>query len=74
MLTFEELKLLDCRWPAGESADGKPLFCGERASEGYPYCEEHALLAYRKPPSRVLCSLAAVVADRKLRWVATKGA
>jgi len=72
MLTFEELKLLSCRWPSGESADGQPLFCGKKASDGCPYCAEHALLAYRKPPSILRFSLAALVADRKLRWVATE--
>jgi hypothetical protein len=72
MVTFEELKLLSCRWPSGESADGQPLFCGEKACDGCPYCADHASLAYRKPPSTLRRSLAALVADRELRWVATE--
>jgi len=72
MPTFKNLKLQVCRWPVGESADGQPLFCGERASNGCPYCAAHALLAYPKPPSTLVFTLAALLADRKLRWVATK--
>jgi hypothetical protein len=55
MLTFEELKTDDCRWPVAE-AIGEILFCGEPAIHGCPYCAAHPAIAY-KPAARrfVVC-------------------
>jgi hypothetical protein len=72
MLAFEELNLQDCRWPVADSEAGQPLFCGKRAADGFPYCAEHALLAYPKPMTPLLRSLAAMVAEHKMRKIGTK--
>lgn len=53
MLTFEELKTDDCRWPVAEAKNGEILFCGESAINGCPYCAAHAAIAY-KPAARRL--------------------
>jgi hypothetical protein len=71
MLTFEELNLQHCRWPVADSETGQPLFCGKRAADGFPYCAEHALRAYCKPMTPLLRRLAAVVAEDKMRKIAT---
>lgn len=36
-----ELEWNQCRWPIGETASGKHLFCGEWAIGNGPYCEHH---------------------------------
>ena len=51
MLTFEELKTDDCRWPVAE-AIGEILFCGEPAINGCPYCAAHAAIAYKSAARR----------------------
>ena len=51
MLTFEELKTDDCRWPVAV-AIGEILFCGEPAVNGCPYCAAHAATAYKSAARR----------------------
>jgi hypothetical protein len=51
MLTMEDLKAHDCRWPA-EAENGEMLFCGEPALDYCPYCAAHAAVAYNKPAAR----------------------
>ena len=51
MVTFEELKTDDCRWPVAE-ADGEILFCGEPAENGCPYCAAHTAIAYQPAAHR----------------------
>jgi len=51
MLTIEELKPNDCRWPC-EAGTGEMRFCGDPALDGFPYCVVHAALAYDKPAGR----------------------
>jgi hypothetical protein len=50
MLTMEDLKSHDCRWP--EAQNGEMLFCGEPALKDRPYCAVHAAIAYNKPAAR----------------------
>jgi hypothetical protein len=47
MLTIEDLKSKDCRWPA-ETQNGETLFCGEPVLNDCPYCALHAAIAYNK--------------------------
>jgi hypothetical protein len=53
MLTFEQLKSRDCRWPT-EAQSGEVLFCGEAALNECPYCAVHADLAYTKTRRRMI--------------------
>ena len=48
MVTLEELKSTDCRWPA-ETQNGEMLYCGEPVLNDCPYCAVHAAIAYNKP-------------------------
>jgi hypothetical protein len=52
MLTMEDLKPNDCRWPA-EAENGGMLFCGEPILNDCPYCAAHAAVAYNKPARNV---------------------
>ena len=51
MLTFEDLKHKDCRWPS-ESQNGEILYCGEPVLNDGPYCAVHAAIAYNRPSRR----------------------
>jgi hypothetical protein len=53
MLTMEDLKSRDCRWPA-EAQNGEMLFCGEPTLNGCPYCAVHADIAYHKPARNMI--------------------
>jgi GcrA cell cycle regulator len=35
-----DLGPLDCRWPVGEAADGRHLFCGQARAPRRPYCPQ----------------------------------
>jgi hypothetical protein len=35
-----DLGPLDCRWPVGEAADGRHLFCGQARTPRRPYCPQ----------------------------------
>jgi hypothetical protein len=58
MLTIEDLKANDCRWPA-EAQNGEMLFCGEPVLNDCPYCAAHAAIAYNKPAARYVVKKAA---------------
>jgi hypothetical protein len=53
MLTMEDLKSHDCRWPT-EAHNGEMLFCGEPTPNNCPYCSVHAAVAYNKPARNVV--------------------
>jgi GcrA cell cycle regulator len=36
-----------CKWPIGDPSTESFTFCGRRASDGAPYCIEHAQVAYQ---------------------------
>src|SRR5690606_32424332 len=36
-----------CKWPIGDPSTESFTFCGRRASDGAPYCQEHARVAYQ---------------------------
>jgi GcrA cell cycle regulator len=36
-----------CKWPIGDPSNDGFTFCGRRSSEGIPYCNEHAAVAYQ---------------------------
>jgi hypothetical protein len=66
MLTIEELKPSDCRWPCEAGSTGEMLFCGDPALEGCPYCASHAALAYDKPAGRRLDLIARPLPEPRL--------
>jgi GcrA cell cycle regulator len=45
-MTFEEWDRSKCCWPIGDPKSDDFRFCGERASEGRPYCAHHCAMAY----------------------------
>jgi hypothetical protein len=53
MITMEDLKSHDCRWPA-ETQNGEMLYCGEPALNDCPYCAMHADIAYHKPARNMI--------------------
>ncbi len=36
-----------CRWPIGDPGEENFSYCGARVSEGLPYCQHHASIAYQ---------------------------
>jgi len=46
MISFEELRSGDCRWPIGENPI---LLCGARKIAGSSYCERHHAMSVRPP-------------------------
>ncbi len=42
-----ELTHKSCRWPIGDPGEEDFCYCGRTASEGLPYCEKHAAVAYQ---------------------------
>lgn len=46
------LKEKMCKWPIGDPRSADFHFCGARACEGLPYCEEHAAMAYQSTGRR----------------------
>jgi len=51
LVTIEDLKSKDCRWPS-ETQNGETLFCGELVLNDCSYCALHAAIAYNKPAVR----------------------
>lgn len=45
-----DLEADECRWPLGDRQDEHFGFCGHEKVAGLPYCEPHALRAYRPMP------------------------
>lgn len=43
-----------CKWPIGDPARDEFRFCGRKSSDGHPYCEAHARLAYQPAQARRL--------------------
>jgi len=41
-----------CKWPIGDPSSNDFTFCGRRAGEDGPYCNDHARLAYQPPASK----------------------
>ncbi len=48
MISFEELRSGDCRWPIGENPI---LFCGARKVVGSSYCARHHAISIAPPVS-----------------------
>jgi GcrA cell cycle regulator len=36
-----------CKWPLGHPGDADFHFCGKSAQPGFPYCNDHCLVAYQ---------------------------
>lgn len=51
LATFATLSAQMCRWPIGDPETKDFTFCGKDAEKSRPYCQCHARLAYRAPPS-----------------------
>lgn len=45
--TVMTLKERMCKWPIGNPGEESFRFCGRRAGDGMPYCNEHARKAYQ---------------------------
>jgi GcrA cell cycle regulator len=41
-----------CKWPIGDPSSNDFTFCGRRADEDGPYCDDHARLAYQPPAGK----------------------
>jgi GcrA cell cycle regulator len=50
--TIMTLKEHMCRWPIGDPVESDFHFCGRKASQGVPYCEHHARVAYQPLQAR----------------------
>lgn len=46
-IKMEDLRERMCRWPNGDPQTENFSFCGCRITEGTPYCENHAAIAYQ---------------------------
>ena len=42
-----ELNARMCRWPLGDPREENFSFCGSGSLAGFPYCEDHAKVAYQ---------------------------
>lgn len=65
-----DLKEGQCRWPIGDPQEQGFHFCGKDKSEGGPYCEYHAEIAFQplsrqSARNRALAATQARVANRK---------
>tara|TARA_Y100001934_G_C12166783_1_gene684666 strand:- start:194 stop:709 length:516 start_codon:yes stop_codon:yes gene_type:complete len=50
--TMMELRDSMCKWPIGDPKSDEFRFCGCKATEGLPYCEHHAAIAYQNVKRR----------------------
>ena len=50
--TFRAIRPQACCWPIGEPGTKSFRFCDATATQGKPYCQEHAALAYVKVRDR----------------------
>lgn len=48
LVKLMDLRSHHCRWPIGEPSDPAFGFCGTGKVFGFPYCEKHARIAYRR--------------------------
>ena len=46
-VTILELGATMCRWPLGDPTSAEFRFCGCRATNGLPYCPDHARVAFQ---------------------------
>lgn len=51
-LTLMDLNESTCKWPTGDPTRPGFSFCGHRCSEGKPYCDYHAKLAFQPASER----------------------
>jgi GcrA cell cycle regulator len=51
-VTIMELREFMCRWPLGDPTTPEFRYCGAHASEGLPYCPDHAQIAYQPAAER----------------------
>jgi GcrA cell cycle regulator len=47
-----------CKWPIGDPSSNDFTFCGRRAGEDGPYCNDHARLAYQPPAGKKKATVA----------------
>ena len=50
--TILQLNERTCRWPMGDPKDGAFRFCGKQVHAHFPYCMDHALVAYQQPAKK----------------------
>lgn len=48
-VTLNELEPHHCKWPIGDPSQPDFRFCGGLKFNGYPYCVNHARIAYQPP-------------------------
>lgn len=46
VITLDQLRPGMCAWPIGDPGNPDFHFCGEKITEGKPYCETHCEMAY----------------------------
>ena len=49
LIANDALNSTCCRWPIGDPQDAAFHFCGGSAIAGLPYCQGHAVRAYKAP-------------------------
>lgn len=62
-----DLKESQCRWPIGDPQENEFHFCGKDKSDGNPYCEYHAEIAFQplsRQSARARAQTAAATAAR----------
>lgn len=52
-VTLMQLASCHYRWPCGTAPDGALMYCGADQVDGYPYCQRHAAMAYRRASDRM---------------------
>jgi GcrA cell cycle regulator len=50
--TLLDLNEKVCKWPIGHPGDADFHFCGKGTQPGFPYCNEHCLIAYQAQVAR----------------------
>ncbi|WP_439545620.1 GcrA family cell cycle regulator [Sandarakinorhabdus sp.] len=50
--TLLDLNEKVCKWPIGHPDDADFHFCGKPTQPGFPYCNEHCLIAYQAQVAR----------------------
>lgn len=68
--TFEHLRSGACKWPAGETKDGRVLFCAEVVADyklagtgAHSYCRHHALMGRYRPRAGQRIDMAWILSD-----------
>lgn len=67
-----DLKESQCRWPIGDPQENDFHFCGKSKSDGTPYCEYHAEIAFQPLSRQSARAKAQTAAATQARLAASK--